>query len=150
MTAERDPPIEALNYLSGVTVVNIGDIRVARGMTRRAYSSCPHRGLVFDNSERRIWCKDCERDVEPFDAFKSLIEGYSAARDDLERRVTAMAEAEVFKIRTLAGKRMEEAWRSKNMVPACPHCHNGLFPEDFKFGPSMVGKDFARGRRAQK
>jgi hypothetical protein len=149
-TDERDPPIEPQNYVAGFTVVDIGDVRVARGMSRRHHSSCPHSRLVYDNKERRIWCKDCERDVEGFDAFQILAERYGAATRDLERRQKAMDEAETFRIRTIAGKMMDEAWRSHKMVPSCPYCHNGLFPEDFKHGPSMIGKDFARARSTKR
>lgn len=147
---DRDPSIEPQNFLGGVTVVDIGDLRVARGLSRRAHSSCPHLRVVYDNAERRIWCRDCEHDVEPFDAFRSLAENYSRAHKDLMRRQQAMDEAERFKIRTLAGKAMDEAWRSHNMVPSCPYCHNGLFPEDFKVGPGMVSKEWARARSAKK
>ena len=150
MKDDRDPPIEPLNYLTGPTVVDIGDLRVARGMTRRSYSSCPHPRLVYDNSERRIWCRDCERDVEPFDAFKVLVERYSHAVDTVKAREKSVAELETFKMRTIAAKKLDEGWRSRNMVPSCPHCHNGLFPEDFKHGFEIVGKDFARARIPKK
>lgn len=146
MVDERDPPIEAPGFIGGVTVVDIGDIRVARGMTRRAYSSCPHRQLLYDDRERRVWCKDCERDVEPFDAFKKIVENYDSSYKSIVRREEKLAETERFKIRSIAARAMDEAWRSKNMVPACPHCHRGLFPEDFKHGAGMIGRDFAERR----
>lgn len=150
MSDDRDPPIEPQNFLGAVTVVDIGDLRVARGLSRRAHSSCPHLRMVYDKAERRIWCRDCEHDVEPFDAFRNLTENYSRVYKDLMRRQQAMDEAERFKIRTLAGKAMDEAWRSHKMVPSCPYCHNGLFPEDFRGGPSMVSKEFARARSTKK
>lgn len=143
---ERDPPIEAPGYIAGVTVVDIGDIRVARGMTRRAYSGCRHVRLMYDSAERRVWCKDCERDVEPFDAFKSLVENYDAVYKGLVAREERLSEAERFQMRSLAAKAMDEAWRSRKHVPACPHCSNGLFPEDFKNGVGMVGREYARAR----
>jgi hypothetical protein len=152
---ERDPPIEPQEYLAGVKVIDIGDVRVARGMTRRHHSGCRHRRLVYDNAERRVWCQDCERDVEGFDAFKLLVEGYDAALKRVERREATVSEAEKFALRSIAAKKMDEAWRSRSMVPACPHCSQGLFPEDFKNGPrAMLGKDYAlavlKRRQAQK
>jgi len=39
---KNDPPIIEQEYIAGVRVVDIGDYRVARGMTRRAHNSCPH------------------------------------------------------------------------------------------------------------
>lgn len=149
-TYERDPPIEPQDYIGGVTVIDIGDVRVARGLSRRHHSSCPHRQMVYDQKERRVWCRDCERDVEPFDAFLRLVEGYSAALDKVKNREQVVAEAEAFTIRSIAAKEMDKAWRSRNSVPACPHCGLGLFPEDFKFGPSTLGKDYAQRLAARR
>jgi hypothetical protein len=140
---DRDPPIEELGFVGGVTIVDIGDIRVARGLTRRHHASCPHRNLVYDNSERRIWCKDCERDVEAFDAFEQIVSQYSGALSALERREVRLREAETFQVRSLAAKQIDKAWRHRKMVPACPHCKHGLFPENFKHGCDMLGRDYA-------
>lgn len=145
---QRDPPIEGPQYLSGVTVVDIGDYRVSRGMTRRPFSACHHRRLTYDTQERRIWCQDCERDVEPFDAFTGLVQPYDAALKSLERKREAIEEAEKFQARSLAAKAIDKAWRKRSSVPACPHCHNGLFPEDFKNGVMVtLGRDYAEAIR---
>lgn len=145
-----DEPIEDQAYLSGLTVVDIGDIRVSRGMTRRPYSSCNHRRMAYDPKERRVWCKDCEKDVDPFDAFKNLCENYHAAHEGLNRQRKEITEAAHFQCRSIAAKEIDKAWRHRKMVPACPHCSNGLFPEDFVKGVGMVGRDFALARRAVK
>jgi Zn finger protein HypA/HybF involved in hydrogenase expression len=146
-TDKRDPPIEPQSFLGGVTVVDIGDIRVARGLTRRHHTSCRHARMTYDPKERRVWCPDCEKDVEPFDAFEILVSQFSAATRKLEAREKKLLEAEQFQIRSLAAKAIDEAWRSRNMVPACPHCNHGLFPEDFKRGVgTMLGRDYAKAR----
>ncbi|WP_245006764.1 hypothetical protein ACK3BE_20030 [Pseudomonas mandelii] len=51
-----DAPIEPPDYLYGVNVVQIEDLRVAKGMSRRLASSCQHKKLVYDDKERRVWC----------------------------------------------------------------------------------------------
>lgn len=142
----RTPPIEPLDYLGGMKVVDIGDLRIARGMTRRPFTACHHPRLFYDQNERRIWCRDCETDVEAFDAFKLLIENYSYALDEIKRDRTALDEALKFSIISIAAKKIDEAWRSKNMVPACPTCGHGLFPEQFKSGLTMLGKDYATAK----
>ena len=147
MEEGKDPPINAQNYLSGVTVVDIGDYRVSRGMTRRPFSSCPHRALSYDTQERRIWCQDCEQDVEPFDAFTGIIQSYATALSNLDRRDERLKEAEAFQARALATKELDRVWRKRNSVPACPHCHQGLFPEDFKNGVGLVlGREYAEAQ----
>jgi Zn finger protein HypA/HybF involved in hydrogenase expression len=144
-----DEPIEEQPYIGGVTVVDIGDLRVARGMTRRPFSSCRHASLNYDPKERRIWCKDCEKDVEAFDAFTALVEQYDRAYKHITKRIQEVDEAARFQCRLIATKTIEEAWRSRKMVPACPSCGNGLFPEDFKTRPTMLGRNFAMARRGK-
>lgn len=146
MTDDKDPPIEEPGFIGGVTIIDIGDIRVARGLSRRSHSSCPHARVVYDKAERRIWCKDCERDVEAFDAYTALIEQYDRAYKSIVDREKRLVEAEKFQIRSIAAKKIDEAWRSRNMVPACPHCSHGLFPENFKSGMSMMSKEYAQAR----
>lgn len=145
MDDKRDPPIEEPGFIGGGTVIDIGDVRVARGLTRRHHSSCPHRRILYDNKERRIWCKDCEREVESFDAFVMLVEQFDSAQKKVKRREEAVAAAETFKVRMLATKVLDEAWRSHSMVPACPHCGSGLFPEDFKGGiRASLSREYAQ------
>jgi len=143
----KDPPIQEQNFLYGIRVVDIGDYRVSRGLSRRASSSCPHHRMVYDKSERRIWCKDCETDVEPFDAFRFLAEHFSSQTDKLNRREQEIKAAENYRIISLAGKALDKAWRSKKMVPMCPSCKAGLFPEDFKNGCALLGRDYAMAQR---
>ncbi len=145
-----DEPIDEPGFVAGVTVVDIGDIRVSRGLTRRPTSSCTHRRMTYDHKERRIWCRDCEKDVDPFDAFVKLTEQYHFAFESLQQRRKELDEAERFQCRSIAAKELDKAWRHKQMVPACPHCGNGLFPEQFKNGIGMLGKDYALAKLKRK
>jgi hypothetical protein len=136
------------DFLGGVKVVDFGDVRVARGFTRRHHSNCRHRQMVYDLRERRIWCKDCERDIEPFEAFRLLIEQVNDVTINLARREQLVSAAEKHHVRSLAAKAVDEVWRSRGMVPACPCCGAGLFPEDFKNGvQSTLGRDYAEALR---
>lgn len=145
-----DPPIDELNYLAGIKVVDIGDLRVARGKSRRVPTACKHIALVYDSSERRIWCKDCETDVNPFDAFTGLVEQYNGAVQRLTRDREELDNAMKFAAHRRATKVLDEAWRSVKMVPCCPHCRQGLLPEDFADGiGTRVSKEFERARRTR-
>ncbi|WP_244594607.1 hypothetical protein [Methylosinus sporium] len=142
----KTPPIIEQRFIAGVNVVDIGDVRVSRGLSRRPFSLCHHRRLAYDEKERRVWCQDCETDVEPFDAFRLLVEQMHRATAELERQATELNEAMAFQARQIATKKLDKAWRSRTMVPACPHCNNGLFPEHFKDGLAMLGRDYAEAR----
>jgi Zn finger protein HypA/HybF involved in hydrogenase expression len=143
----RDAPIEPQEYLYGVKVVQIEDLRVARGMTRRPASSCRHKKLVYDEKERRVWCSDCEAEVEPFDAFVGIVEVFSGGMSSLQRRRRELDEAEKFQMRSRAAKVMDEAWRSTKMAPLCPHCNTAILPEDVAGGVASTSKALVSAAR---
>ncbi|MNQ82482.1 hypothetical protein D3C85_975330 [compost metagenome] len=142
-----DAPIEPQEYLYGVKVVQIEDLRVARGMTRRPASSCRHKKLVYDEKERRVWCSDCEAEVEPFDAFVGIVEVFSGGMSQLQRRRRELDEAEKFQLRSRAAKVMDEAWRSTKMAPLCPHCNTAILPEDVAGGVASTSKALVAAAR---
>ena len=144
----KSPPIEPQEYVGGVTVIDFGDLRVARGLTRRPVRTCRHHAMRYDPRERRIWCADCETDVEAFDAFTLLIEYFDAVQKKARRMMDEAKEAQSFQLRSIAAKKIDEKWRKRNMVPACPHCHAGIWPEDVdRMG--LVGKEYDAARRAR-
>lgn len=148
-----DAPIEPQEWTYGVKVVQIEDLRVARGLTRRPASTCRHKNLVYDDKERRVWCSDCEAEVEPFDAFMGLVQVFSAGTSRINRRAAELAEAEKFQIRSRAAKVMDAAWRSKTMAPLCPHCNAAILPEDVVGGLASASKALviaARKRQSSK
>ncbi len=129
-----DEPIEELEYLGGVTVVDFGEVRVSRGMTRRPRSTCAHSSRSYDNQERRIWCRDCETDLDAFDAFIALLEPYDRSLKKLKKDRKHLDETMGFQLRSRAARSLDEAWRKRATVPACPKCRSALLPEDFKNG----------------
>lgn len=148
MADDRDPPIEEQSWIGGVCVVDIGDYRVARGLSRRPFSGCPHKRLTYDEKERRVWCQDCERDVEPFDALMLIVEGLDRENKRLDARRKRLDDAEQEGLRSLAAKEVDSVWRKRRYVPACPSCGEGLFPEDFKNGcMTQLGREYAEARR---
>lgn len=144
----KTPPIEPQEFLGGVNVVDFGDLRVARGLTRRPARVCRHKLMTYDPRERRIWCADCETDVEPFDAFVLLVEKFDATNKRARKMLDEAQAAQSHNLRLIAAKQIEEKWRSRNMVPACPHCSAGIWPEDVKRMGS-VGKEYDGARRAR-
>ena len=141
-----DPPIEEQSYISGVKIVDIGDVRVSRGMSRRHVSSCKHRQVTYDQRERRIWCRDCETNVEPFDAFLMIVEHFDAADKKAQRMIAEAHEASKFALVSRAAKEIDKQWRRKNMVPSCPHCNAGIWPEEaLRMG--SVGKEYDKARK---
>jgi hypothetical protein len=151
MTDHKDPPIDPQDYIYGAKVVDIGDARVFRGRSRRAASSCKHRKMHYDQTERRIWCPDCETDIPAFDAFIVLVDQFATEQERLTKMRHELESAMKFQARSLAVKALDEVWRGRNMAPCCPHCKAGLLPEDFAKGVGQqVGRDYEMRRRGKK
>jgi hypothetical protein len=135
-----EPPIDPKQYLRGASVVDIGDLRIARGMSRRTKTACRHRNMVYDLEERRVWCEDCESTVDAFDAFVGLVEYWDSANKKLDEDRRLVASANSFVLRSRAAKAFDEVWRRSSMVPLCPHCHKGILPEDVARGVGSMSK----------
>lgn len=151
MSDQKDPPIQPLDYLSGVTVVDFGEARVARGMSRRPHSACKHGQLVYDKDERRVWCRDCETNVDAFDAFIILVENYSKAWAQVEDARRKLKSAMDHQLVSRAAKEIDQVWRGRHLTPCCPHCNEALLPEDFANGCGMqVSRELARAARKKK
>lgn len=144
-----NPPIDPLDYLRGVKVVDIGDLRVARGKTRREKATCKHSSVVYDQGERRVWCEDCEEEIDPFDAFERLVSQHSAAWDQINKRAKEVADAEAFTLRSRAAKLLDEVWRGRKMAPCCPHCSEAILPEDVVGGKwrARMSREWVRAQR---
>ena len=125
-----DPPIVPQEWIGGIKVVDIGDARVARGLSRRPFSGCHHNSLIYDGCERRIWCPDCKSTIDPFDAFLSLVGQFDRAQRKAEQKAKELADAKSHNLVRIAAKQMDDQWRRKRTVPTCPHCRKGLMPED--------------------
>jgi hypothetical protein len=145
-----DVPIKPIDYSGGVNVVDIGDLRVARGKSERRRSQCRHLNLVYDDSERRVFCEDCESEIEAFDAFKGLVEHIDGTVKRLQYREDILKNAESTAVRSIAVKNLDKVWRTRNRVPLCPHCNEALLPEDFKNGIASTGAELVRKRRGLK
>lgn len=147
MMDDKDPPIVPQDFLSGLKVVDFGDLRVARGLSRRPFTRCRHLRLVFDNHERRIWCEDCEKNIDPFDAFEAIALNMDRAISQYQRIKEDALQAREHNLHLIAAKNIEKAWRGKTLAPPCPHCGRGLLPEDFSKQCGGVSAVLERQRR---
>jgi hypothetical protein len=131
-------PIEPQDYIYGVKVVDIGDARVKRGKSRRPIGTCLHKHMHYDDAERRIWCADCESDIDGFDAFVVLVNNFHRQAQRNKAREEKIEEAEQATLISRAARKIDMEWRKRTTVPLCPHCVKPLLPEDIvKHLPTM-------------
>lgn len=124
-------------------VIRFGEIK----FKKKRENSCKHQGgMEYDPTTEQIECSDCGLILNNFKAFMLVVErfgGYQAERKrDIEKLTKLKEETLVLK----AAKEAESAWRSRSMVPTCPHCHEAVFPED-GFGGSSTNREMEIKRR---
>lgn len=129
-------------------LIEIGDFKLARENRggRAPRSECGHRHLTLDDNGEVVRCADCQTQVSAYWALTMLADEYKRQWDRLMAAKQALAEEKAKDIHMLAAKEVEKAWRSRTMIPTCPHCHRGIFPHD-GFGRELVNKALENRRR---
>jgi hypothetical protein len=146
-----DPPLEVLEtqgcYVA--TVIDLAGVRLQRGVTdyKLRTEKCKHKKMIYCATERRIWCEDCSRTIEHFEAFMVLVDHHAEMIRQSNSLFARAKEALTATIRTRAAKELDKVWGGRNMVPCCPHCRRGLLPEHFANGVGMcVSRDYEVAR----
>lgn len=124
-------------------IIQMGERKVERKFRQK---HCYHRHLAYDPQDQSVECTDCGRHIGAFRAFMLLVEKFSLAKSALDRREASIKELEIKHLVLRAAVRVEKAWRQKNTVPTCPHCHEAIFPGD-GFGGDATNKQRALERR---
>jgi Zn finger protein HypA/HybF involved in hydrogenase expression len=147
MTDEPIVPSEGSRPF-GAEVIDLDGVRIQHGMpVYRKGGSCQHHHLAYNPGERRVWCEDCERTIESFDAFMVVVKSFQAmaraARHNMEKADAALKAT----INRRAAKEVDRAWSGRGMAILCPHCQGGLLPEDFVGGGALCSRDIELARR---
>lgn len=132
-------------------VVDLGDMRVQFGLPRTPRPKCSHKRLTYSPEERRVWCLDCESTVDGYDAFMVLVTHFQNMEREARRRLKRATEAQQAHIHRTAAKALDRAWSGRSpMAVACPHCGDGLLPEDFQNGGLQTSRQIEIARRERK
>lgn len=131
-------------------VLDLGALRIAHGRATGKAVNCRHQRLLYSPKERSVWCEDCKSTVDNFDAFCRLVDNFAHAVAKIERREKAVRDAEEKALISIAAKRLDDAWRTRKMLPCCPSCGVGLRPEDFKSGRGWGSRKYDEAMRQKK
>ena len=129
-------------------VISIGDWQIKRSSEHRIQKDgdCDHKHLELDERGDVVRCLKCGTQVSAFWAIKMISEQYNCSLRKLASERETVKQAKEENLHLLAAKKVEKAWRRRSMVPACPHCGRGIFPED-GLGGSMINREMELRRR---
>lgn len=112
-------------------VIDLAERRIAAGSRPHSVKKCEHKSMLYSDSTRSIWCEDCERSIDAFDAFCIMVKDFMRMTWDINAKMRKADEALKSTIITRAAKALDKAWRGNVKAVPCPHCRGGLLPEDF-------------------
>jgi ribosomal protein S27E len=148
----KDPPLEVLpdgGCYVGV-VVDLDSVRIRSGRTPYRVKTCEHKALIYNQTERRVWCENCERTIDNFDAFLIFTRRFEAMERDASHKMATANEALKSVARLRATKHLDRAWSGHQMAVSCPHCRGGILPEDFANGCNTCSREIEVAKRARK
>lgn len=131
-------------------IVNFADMAFKlRGKGYGMDGRCPHTHVELDDDGGIVTCTKCNKQLDAYLTLRKMAEKW----EDHARKVKSAADKvneDAKAIVTLrAAKLIEEAWRSRTMIPTCPHCYVAILPED-GFGGSRVNREMELRRRKVK
>lgn len=147
-----DEPLEICATPFGAQIINLADVCIRFGLPKSKFADrCKHRSIIYNKDDRRVWCSDCERTIDNFDAFMIFTEYFQAMESAAKWKNDKAQEALNATINRRATKVIDRAWSAGNaMAIRCPHCSSGLLPEDFANGVAQCSREIELARRERK
>lgn len=129
-------------------IIEFGALRLKRERRKQSQGEgdCRHWNMTLDDDGEIVTCDDCGKQLGAYWALRLITEQYQRAWQRVNAAREAHAASTAKHLVLNAAQKVEKAWRSRSMVPSCPHCHEAIFPED-GFGGAMTNREIALRRR---
>lgn len=130
-------------------VINLGEYRFTRTNTRDPFTKpkdCQHKHITLNAHGEIVTCDDCGKQIGAFWALQEIVAGWDEWYRKLESARKDVADTASKQVVLRAALRVEQSWRSRTMVPTCPHCGVAILPTD-GFGRSHINKERELARR---
>ncbi len=135
-------------------IIEIGDMLIQRKKEKPRFMNdgqgCDHKKIVLDDAGHIVTCSKCGIQLGAYWALKKLTEQYDYWVNRFnQERAEHKEDVKTFRqenIHLIAARTVEKAWRVRDMVPSCPHCHAGILPED-GLGKSLINREMEMRRR---
>jgi ribosomal protein S27E len=127
-------------------VIQIGEARLTRRQQTPPRDECQHSRMTIDDHGEIITCDDCSKQLSAFWVLCRFGDQFKRAKAQLDAQRAAHADAVAKGVTLKSAQEVESAWRSRSMVPTCPHCREAIFATD-GFGRAQINKEIATRRR---
>lgn len=113
--------------MDGGSVINIGKFILSK--KRRFFDTrkqCKHLNLKLDDNGHTVFCEDCNSQLSAYFVLELLLDTYEREIKRTEVRNKKLHDDMQTVLHLRASKHLESIWRSRKLVPTCPHCGEGI------------------------
>lgn len=127
-------------------VISVGDFSVLKKERKYGDKPCLHRTITLDDNGQIVTCCDCGQQIDAYWALNEFSKLWKKLTEQLKSREEYLRKEKEAILYRIAAKKVDKVWRTKNLVPTCPHCGEGISPED-GFGNAAINKRVDEARR---
>lgn len=111
-------------------IVEFEALKINRG--RKKFCQCLEKKFEIDTQNHIVTCANCGAWVDPFDALVYIGEHYELERHFVQTLWEERKQIVNYKPHLIIIRELERQYRSKSMLPTCPHCGRAFFLEEIK------------------
>lgn len=131
-------------------VINFSDMAFKlRGKSYFKDDRCEHLKVTMDDNGGIVTCDACGKQLDAYLTLRRMCEKWGTHAEQIKRSAQQVHDDAKAIVVLRAAKRIEHAWRSRTMIPTCPHCNAAILPED-GFGSSLINREVELRRRSVK
>ncbi len=97
---------------------------------KKKLCQCTDWHLEIDYQNKLVYCVDCGAIIDPFEALRKLADNWERINEQVDKILAQRKEIVNYKPWLLVFRDLESQYRSKQMIPNCPHCHTPFFFEE--------------------
>lgn len=126
-------------------VIDIGEYKFTQKHKSWTDESCKHKHMTLDENGDFVTCDDCKIQLSAWYVLNHVLQDLDEWRSKLMRQAQVNQEANEKTFHLKVTQNLERVWRGK-LVPACPHCGEGILLQD-RLGSQLLNKEVVIRRR---
>jgi len=112
-------------------VIPVGDFSVEKKRRGRLDADvCNHLHMQMSDDGHTVFCTDCKKQLSAYYVLEIMMDSLVEQRELADRLTKKATEERNAVCHLRAAKHFESLWREKDSLPCCPHCKEGITPED--------------------
>ena len=126
-------------------IIDLEILRINRNIDKQCKCNRWERNFTVDTTNKKVYCS-CGAEVDPYDAIYDIAYRRDRLNEEVKRLLEQRKEIVEYKPWLLVFRDLESRYRTKRMLPACPHCGRGFYFEEIRCWVNRRLEDLRRGK----